>query len=103
MPGRRGSEVRRKTKQVLVRLEPGPYEAVVAAADAAGMSVTKFARRRLLGLKVVTRTDAKTVAELRRQGGIALMALRAPGLRAEGRAALVAIRHLIDEIAGQRP
>jgi hypothetical protein len=100
MPGRRGSETRRKSEQIMIRLEPDRYQAVVDAAAAAGMTVTDLARHRLLGLRVVTRTDMKAIGELRRQGGIAMMALRTRGMRDEGRAALSAIRALINRVAG---
>ncbi len=99
----RGSETRRKTKEILVRLEPAAYAKVAAAASEARLSLAEITRSRLLGLKVVTRTDAGLVNELRRQGGVVMLALRSRGMREEARAALEAIRAAIDHLGGALP
>lgn len=56
MPGRQGSERRRLTDQVLVRMPPGMAAAVRAEADAAGLSASAWIRRQIAD--VVQQPDA---------------------------------------------
>ena len=39
-------------------------------AEASGLSLSEYVRRRVLGRRVVSRTDKKMLSELRRQGGL---------------------------------
>ncbi len=39
-------------------------------AEASGLSVSEYVRRRVLSRRVVSRTDKKMLSELRRQGGL---------------------------------
>jgi hypothetical protein len=45
-------------------------EEIEAAAKAAAMSRSQYIRRRIFGRKVIAKTDAQMVAELRRLGGL---------------------------------
>ena len=58
------------TERLDVRVAPDEKEQLRAIADAAGIVVAELVRRRALGRPVVSRTDATTIRELRRLGGL---------------------------------
>jgi hypothetical protein len=58
------------TARLDVRVSPAEKVHLRAIAHDAGMSVADLVRRRSLGRPVVSRTDATTVRELRRLGGL---------------------------------
>ena len=58
------------TERLDVRVAPGEKAQLRAIADAAGIVVAELVRRRALGRPVVSRTDATTIRELRRLGGL---------------------------------
>ena len=52
MPGKRGTEQRKLTQQVGIRLTPEEYERLLSKAEAAGLTLAALTRRRLLGLHI---------------------------------------------------
>ena len=58
------------TKRLDVRVSPEEKEELRAIAEQAGMPVAELVRLRALGRPVVARTDAMTIRELRRLGGL---------------------------------
>jgi hypothetical protein len=58
------------TQRLDVRVSPGEKEQLRAIARGAGMRVAELVRLRSLGRPVVPRTDATTIRELRRLGGL---------------------------------
>jgi len=58
------------TSRLDVRVAPVEKAQLRAIADAAGMPVAELVRLRALGRPVVSRTDATTIRELRRLGGL---------------------------------
>ena len=58
------------TKRLDVRVSPGEKTQIRAIAVAAGMPVAELVRLRSLEHPVVPRTDATTIRELRRLGGL---------------------------------
>jgi hypothetical protein len=58
------------TKRLDVRVAPGERVELRTTADAAGISVSELVRLRALGRPVISRTDATTIRELRRLGGL---------------------------------
>jgi len=61
------------TERLDVRVAPDEKGHLRAIADAAGIAVAELVRRRALGRPVVSRTDATTIRELRRLGGLLKM------------------------------
>jgi hypothetical protein len=61
------------TERLDVRVAPGEKAQLRAIADTAGIVVAELVRRRALGRPVVSRTDATTIRELRRLGGLLKM------------------------------
>ncbi len=61
------------TERLDVRVAPGEKAQLRAIAEAAGIVVAELVRRRALGRPVVSRTDATTIRELRRLGGLLKM------------------------------
>jgi hypothetical protein len=61
------------TERLDVRMAPGEKAQLRAIADAAGIVVAELVRQRALGRPVVSRTDATTIRELRRLGGLLKM------------------------------
>lgn len=59
-----------KTARLNIRLAPGELTEVRDAARAAGLTVSVYGRRRVLGHFVGSRTDAEVIRELRRIGGL---------------------------------
>lgn len=58
------------TERLDVRMAPAEKVALRETAAAAGISVAELVRARALGRPVVSRTDATTIRELRRLGGL---------------------------------
>jgi hypothetical protein len=58
------------TERLDVRVAPAEKAQLRAIADTAGIAVAELVRRRALGRPVVSRTDATTIRELRRLGGL---------------------------------
>jgi hypothetical protein len=58
------------TARLDVRVAPGEKEQLRGIARAAGIGVSDLVRLRALGRPVVCRTDATTIRELRRLGGL---------------------------------
>lgn len=81
--------------QVLVRLKQEEHDRLVVEADAAGITLAALARRRLAGVRVIARTDAALIRELRRLGGLAMLSIRTPTLVASGHRTLTDIRRAI--------
>ena len=55
---------------IAMRLTASQRDTVRASADAAGMSVSRYCRSRLLGHVIVAHTDGVMVREMRRIGGL---------------------------------
>ena len=100
MSGQSGSECRRLTKQVGIRLTPEEFERLQGEASTAGVTLAALTRRRLLGLHITAQVDAELIRELRRLGGGVMLAARKPGLREDGRQTLRDIRRALDGLAG---
>jgi hypothetical protein len=58
------------TKRLDVRVSPEEKDELRTIAEQAGMPVAELVRLRALGRPVVARTDATTIRELRRLGGL---------------------------------
>lgn len=100
MSGQSGSECRRLTKQVGIRLTPEEFERLQGEASTAGLTLAGLTRRRLLGLHITAQVDAELIRELRRLGKGVIFAVRTPGMREDGRLALRDIRRALDGLAG---
>ncbi|MGO8738118.1 plasmid mobilization protein [Rhodoblastus sp.] len=97
-----GSEKRNLGPGLYVRFPAEERERLEAQAKKAGVTCAEFIRRRAAGRQVIARTDATLLRELRRLGGIAILALRTRGMADEGRKALADIRRAID-VLGNPP
>jgi hypothetical protein len=74
-----------------VRVAPAEKAQLRETADAAGIGVAELVRRRALGRPVVSRTDATTIRELRRLGGLLKMVhVESGGAYSRGTAAALA-------------
>ncbi len=58
------------TERLNLRLPPGEKEQLRGIARAGGLALSELVRLRALGRPVVCRTDATTIRELRRLGGL---------------------------------
>jgi hypothetical protein len=92
------------TARLDVRVAPAEKEQLHEIAGAAGITVAELVRRRSLDRPVVSRTDATTIRELRRLGGLVKKVhLDSAGAYSEATAAaLVALRSAINAIANGR-
>jgi hypothetical protein len=90
------------TERLDVRVAPGEKAQLRAIADAAGIVVAELVRRRALARPVVSRTDATTIRELRRLGGLLkLVHVESGGdYSRETAAALEALHAAIRRLAG---
>ena len=90
------------TERLDVRVAPGERVELRTTADAAGISVSELVRLRALGRPVVSRTDATTIRELRRLGGLLKMVHVQGGgaYSRETAAALDALHAAIRRLAG---
>jgi len=59
-----------KTAQFRIRLTPSEKAIVEKNASEAGVTMSEYLRRRVLGHRVMSRADEKTINELRRIGGL---------------------------------
>jgi hypothetical protein len=79
------------TARLDVRMAPAEKAQLRETADAAGIGVAEMVRRRALGRPVVSRTDATTLRELRRLGGLLKMVhVESGGAYSRGTAAALA-------------
>ena len=79
------------TARLDVRMAPAEKAQLREAADATGIGVAELVRRRALGRPVVSRTDATTIRELRRLGGLLKMVhVESGGAYSRGTAAALA-------------
>lgn len=105
MPGQRGTEQRRMSAQVLVRLLPEERERLEALAIRDGLTLANYVRRRVVGdiitrpVEIAARTDQEAISELRRLGGLAKLAMLKPGLRGEARQTLADIAAAVARLA----
>jgi hypothetical protein len=93
------------TERLDVRVAPAEKAALRAIADSAGLAVSDLVRLRALGRPVVSRTDATTIRELRRLGGLLKMVhLDSGGAYSEHTAAALSeLRAAIARVAGEPP
>lgn len=93
------------TQRLDVRVAPGEKVEVRAIAKAAGLPVSELVRLRVLGRPVVGRTDATTIRELRRLGGLLKMVhLDSGGAYSEQTGkALSELRAAIGRVASEEP
>jgi hypothetical protein len=93
------------TERLDVRVAPGEKAEIRGIARAAGLAVSELVRLRVLGRPVVGRTDATTIRELRRLGGLLKMVhLDSGGAYSEQTgAALGELRAAIGRVAGEDP
>ena len=89
------------TERLDVRVAPAEKERLRDMAAAAGIAVAELVRARALGRPVVSRTDATTIRELRRLGGLLKMVHVESGgaYRGETAAALATLRAAIARLA----
>ncbi len=106
MPGQRGTEQRRMSAQVLVRLLPEERGRLEALAIRDGLTLADYVRRRVVGdiitrpVEIAARTDREALSELRRLGGLAKVALlKGGGLREEARQTLSDIAAAVARLA----
>jgi phosphate uptake regulator len=60
----------RRTRRICVRLSEGEYQSVNQDLEVCGLTVSAFARKRILGERVASHADLAVLAELRRLGGL---------------------------------
>jgi hypothetical protein len=96
------------TERIDVRIAPAEKAELRAIAESAGLGVSDLVRLRALGRPVVSRTDATTIRELRRLGGLLKMVhLDSAGAYSEQTGAALgelraAIARVADEPRGTR-
>ena len=90
------------TERLDVRVAPAEKEQLRRIAAGAGISVAELIRTRALDRPVVSRTDATTIRELRRLGGLLKKVHVDSGgaYSKETASALAALRAAIDRLAG---
>jgi hypothetical protein len=90
------------TERLDVRVAPGEKAELRAVAREAGLAVSELVRFRALGRPIVSRTDATTIRELRRLGGLLKMVYVASGgvYSEQTGAALRELRAAIARVAG---
>lgn len=90
----------KKGKQLTVRFRACEMEELLRQSDLSGLSLSELVRRRSLGRRVTAKADLKTIAELRRFGGLLKSLYKETGgvcgpqtgpLVAEARAAIIRI------------
>jgi hypothetical protein len=93
------------TERLDVRVAPAEKAELRSIAESAGLGVSDLVRLRALGRPVVSRTDATTIRELRRLGGLLKMVhLDSGGAYSEQTgAALGELRAAIARVAGEPP
>jgi hypothetical protein len=90
------------TARLDVRVAPGEKEQLAIIARDAGLAVAELVRLRALGRPVVSRTDATTVRELRRIGGLLKMVHAESGgaYRQQTAELLSTLRAAVGKLAG---
>src|SRR5579863_5853413 len=90
------------TARLDVRVAPGEKEQLAVIARDAGLAVAELVRLRALGRPVVSRTDATTVRELRRIGGLLKMVHVESGgaYRQQTAELLTMLRSAVGKLAG---
>jgi hypothetical protein len=90
------------TQRLDVRVAPGEKAEIRAIAKGAGLTASELVRLRVLGRPVIGRTDATTIRELRRLGGLLKMVhLDSGGAYSEQTGeALSELRAAIGRVAG---
>jgi len=90
------------TARLDVRVAPGEKEQLAVIARDAGLAVADLVRLRALGRPVVSRTDATTVRELRRIGGLLKMVHVESGgaYRQQTAELLTMLRSAVGKLAG---
>jgi len=93
------------TERLDVRVAPAEKAEIRAIAKDAGLAVAELVRLRVLGRLVVSRTDATTIRDLRRLGGLLKKVhLDSGGAYSEQTgAALAELRAAIGRVAGDGP
>ena len=92
------------TARLDVRVAPGEKEQLAVIARDAGLAVAELVRLRALGRPVVSRTDATTIRELRRLGGLLKMVHVESGgaYRDQTAELLTVLRAAVGKLAGGR-
>ena len=93
------------THKLNVRLTAAEHAALKEAAADAGLSLSDYARRRVLGRVVIASTDAAAIRELRRLGGLFKFTIteqQQPSSVPAIRRVLNDIGSLIDKLAAAR-
>jgi hypothetical protein len=90
------------TARLDVRVAPGEKEQLAVIARDAGLAVAELVRLRALGRPVVSRTDASTIRELRRIGGLLKMVHVESGgaYRQQTAELLTTLRAAVGKLAG---
>jgi hypothetical protein len=70
MPRPKLNEGEKKEKKITVRYRTCEMEQLLEQADASGLNLSELVRRRSLHRRVDSKTDLRTIAELRRFGGL---------------------------------
>ena len=60
----------RKTRKISFRLSESEYAQISDEISVCGFTVSSYARKRLLGIRVASRADLAVLSELRRLGGL---------------------------------
>jgi hypothetical protein len=92
------------TARLDVRVAPGEKEQLAVIARDAGLAVAELVRLRALGRPVVSQTDATTIRELRRLGGLLKMVHVESGgaYRHQTAELLTMLRAAVGKLAGGR-
>ena len=70
MPGRPGSERRRRTAVATLRVTPDEKADIARRAAAAGETVSEFCRKAALGVPILSAVDRGAIADVNRLGGL---------------------------------
>lgn len=100
MSDRSGTEERKKTKVVMVRVAPDEFDVLQERALDAGTTIPEYLRARGMGRRTRSRIDSHIINELRRLGGLQKHLFNEGGgvLTKEYAAVLVELKHAIMRI-----
>jgi hypothetical protein len=59
-----------RTSRITVRFTEEEYEFITSEAETCGLSVSVFIRRRVLGERIIAKSDLRVISELLRIGGL---------------------------------
>jgi uncharacterized protein YaaW (UPF0174 family) len=91
-----------KVRTLHLRVTDAEYEKIALDAEASGLTLSEYMRRRALGHVVVSSVDAAMIRELRRQGGLIKHSINEGSLHTEEAAdAYRAVQAAIQAIAGR--